>query len=58
MSTQEGKEYADTLGVKFMETSAKESVNVEEAFIAMTKEIKKRAKVIEEDTPTDSSVGK
>ena len=49
MSTQEGQEYADSLGFKFLETSAKESKNVEEAFITMTKEIKSRAKVIDND---------
>ncbi len=51
----EGQEYADTLGVKFMETSAKESLNVEEAFVAMTKEIKKRAKVIDDDESTTTA---
>ena len=48
VSTQEGQEYADSLGFKFLETSAKESVNVDQAFITMTKEIKKRAKVIDD----------
>jgi len=48
VSTQEGKEYASDLGFKFLETSAKKSLNVEEAFITMTKEIKSKAKVIDD----------
>lgn len=34
--------FADSLGIPFIETSAKESINVEEAFLAMSSEIKKR----------------
>ena len=37
---QEGKELADNFNVRFLETSAKESINVEEAFTLMTREIK------------------
>ncbi len=55
VSTQEGQEYADSLGFKFLETSAKESVNVDQAFITMTKEIKKRAKVIDDSDQQPSS---
>ena len=36
---QEGKDFADSNGMKFIETSAKESKNVQEAFVTMTKEI-------------------
>lgn len=39
---QEAKELADHFNVKFLETSAKESLNVEEAFTTMTKEIKSK----------------
>lgn len=42
VSTDEGKELADQYNIRFMETSAKESANVEEAFTLMTKEIKSR----------------
>jgi Ras-related protein Rab-1A len=34
------KEFADQLGIPFLETSAKNSTNVEDAFLTMTKEIK------------------
>lgn len=37
---QEAKELADNFNVRFLETSAKESMNVEEAFTIMTREIK------------------
>ena len=33
------QEFADTYGMRFIETSAKTSANVEEAFVTMTKEI-------------------
>lgn len=37
-----GKEFADSLGIKFLETSAKNSSNVDEAFHTMTTEINSR----------------
>lgn len=40
VSTEEGQELANSLGVKFLETSAKNSSNVGEAFTAMAQEIK------------------
>lgn len=40
VSQEEGKELADKMGVQFLETSAKNSINIEPAFIAMAKEIK------------------
>ncbi|KAL3985281.1 Ras-related protein Rab-1A [Acanthocheilonema viteae] len=36
------KEYADQLGIPFLETSAKSSTNVEQAFLTMASEIKNR----------------
>merc|ERR1711988_1158168 len=42
VSYDEAKELSDSLGVKFMETSAKNAHNVEQAFQAMAKDIKQR----------------
>jgi len=40
VSTESGKALADSLRIPFVETSAKDSTNVEEAFITMAKDIK------------------
>ena len=40
VSTEEGREFAEQFGMPFLETSAKQTLNVEEAFLTMTKEIK------------------
>lgn len=40
VSTETAKEFADSLGIKFLETSAKTAENVEAAFLAMAAEIK------------------
>jgi Ras-related protein Rab-1A len=42
---EEGNETADSIGVKFMETSAKLANNVEASFMAMAKDIKDRVSV-------------
>merc|ERR1712217_515300 len=42
VSTDEAKELADSLKVQFMETSAKNAHNVEQAFQSMACEIKQR----------------
>ena len=36
------QEYADSLGIPFLETSAKNATNVEQAFMTMAAEIKNR----------------
>lgn len=54
VSTDEGKELADQYNIRFMETSAKESANVEEAFTLMTKEIKSRVVHTEARKPTQT----
>jgi len=48
---EEGKAYADQLGIKFIETSAKNSVNVDNAFFTMANEIKSRVQRVETPTP-------
>lgn len=42
VSYETAKAFADEVGIPFLETSAKNSTNVEEAFMTMAAEIKKR----------------
>ncbi|GAY55641.1 hypothetical protein CUMW_165760 [Citrus unshiu] len=42
VSYETAKAFADEIGIPFMETSAKDSMNVEQAFMAMTADIKNR----------------
>ncbi|KAK9095859.1 hypothetical protein Sjap_021356 [Stephania japonica] len=42
VDTEVAKAFADELGIPFLETSAKESINVEQAFLIMSGEIKNR----------------
>jgi len=42
IDTARGKALSDQYGIKFLETSAKNSINVEEAFTELAREIKKR----------------
>jgi len=41
-STDAAKEFAESLGIEFLETSAKNAANVEKAFMMMAAQIKKR----------------
>jgi len=50
------KEFADGLGIPFLETSAKNATNVEQAFILMATEIKNRMQVTATTTATKSNV--
>ena len=52
VSTDEGKELAEHYNVRFLETSAKDCKNVEEAFIMMTREIKSRVAISKPSKPT------
>ncbi|CAL5340792.1 unnamed protein product [Camellia sinensis] len=45
VDTQTAKAFADELGIPFLETSAKDSINVEQAFLTMAGEIKKKSRV-------------
>lgn len=51
VSTDEGKELAEHYNVKFLETSAKDCKNVEEAFVMMTREIKSRVAIAQPKKP-------
>lgn len=42
VTTETGAQFADELGIEFLETSAKNAANVEEAFMKMASQIKKR----------------
>ncbi|KAD1105215.1 hypothetical protein E3N88_07804 [Mikania micrantha] len=42
VSTETAKAFADEIGIPFLETSAKDATNVEQAFMAMTASIKDR----------------
>jgi Ras-related protein Rab-1A len=48
ISTQSGKEFAESLNIDFIETSAKNASNIDEAFYHMSNSIKSRMK----ETPT------
>ena len=43
VTIEQGKDFATQYGMKFFETSAKDSTNVAEAFITMTKEVIKHS---------------
>lgn len=47
---QEGKELADSLGLKFLETSAKDKVNVDQSYLTLVKEIQAKMPA-EKETP-------
>ena len=42
VTTEQAKEFADSLGIEFLETSAKTATNVEQAFTTMASQIKER----------------
>jgi Ras family len=43
VTTEEAKEFADSLGIEFLETSAKNADNVDKAFMMMASQIKVNA---------------
>lgn len=57
VDTEVAKEFADSIGIPFIETSALDSSNVEEAFLIMTKQIKESVAKQQKDTgrPDDKS---
>ena len=42
VSTEQGQQLADELGIPFMEVSAKSNINIEKAFFSLAGDIKKR----------------
>jgi Ras-related protein Rab-1A len=58
VSTDEGKELAEHYNVRFLETSAKDCKNVEEAFIMMTREIKSRVAITQPKAKAPTAGGK
>ena len=39
VTTKEGQDFADSLGISFLETSAKQRINIDEAFMTLTKQV-------------------
>ncbi|KAF7456695.1 putative small GTP binding protein rab1a [Cryptosporidium felis] len=57
VTSDEGRELADSHGIKFIETSAKNAYNVEQAFHTMAGEIKKRVQVNSQNTRSSTQQG-
>lgn len=49
------KEFADSMGISFIETSAKNSTNVQDAFLTMARQIKERIGGSAEGSSNDKS---
>lgn len=57
VSTEEGQQMATKLNALFFESSAKEMINVEEAFIALVRLIRTKAKAAAEASATENNKG-
>ena len=54
VTLQEGQQLAAMLGIQFFETSAKDDLNVEEAFLTIAREVKER--LMQSDVGVSSGV--
>lgn len=52
ISEEQARELADELGIDYLETSAKSSIRVDDAFFTLAREIKKRLIDSAEKSPT------
>lgn len=55
VTEEQGQELAKELGINFLETSAKSSINVEEAFLSLARDIKTRLIDTQQVEPTNAS---
>ncbi len=59
VSTEEGQEIADSLGIQYFETSAKDNINIKQTFEALVDEIsEKMAESIEKNPNFNRRVGR
>lgn len=57
VSTEQGQQLADELGIPFMEVSAKTNINIEKAFYSLAGDIKKRLMDSSKDVAGQQSTG-
>lgn len=56
VSTEQANEFAESIKISLLETSAKDATNVEQAFLTMAKQIKDRMGTTMQQTQTKSTV--
>jgi len=57
ITTEKGRELANEFGIQFFETSAKNATSVEEAFLTLAREIKKRVEIDGDTHPPAAEPG-
>lgn len=58
MTFSNAKKWADSVNIPILETSAKNSSNVEQAFLAMARQIKEKMAILGEDGVTNNNSNK